>query len=136
MVWSKPNRNKGNSIYFQFKHSSPSLKILSLNFKLFCHKLSWSLGANRSILSKFHKNLKIPRRNSIKFYWISNREGSLNFHSKSTSNMKRFLWRKLLLSSNPSNPYFIWIFLSSGWFFLDHSKFEQFWNHLNQFKLI
>jgi hypothetical protein len=30
--------------------------------------LSWSLGANASLLSKFHPNLKIPRRNSSKFY--------------------------------------------------------------------
>jgi hypothetical protein len=36
--------------------------------------------------------------------------------------MKKFLWRKLLLFSNPSQPYFISKFLISGSSFLDHSK--------------
>jgi hypothetical protein len=30
--------------------------------------LGWSLGANTSLLPKFHPNLKIPRGNPIKFY--------------------------------------------------------------------
>jgi hypothetical protein len=69
-------------------------------------------------------NLKIPRRNSIKFYWISDLEVSLNFNSKSILNLKKFLGRNLFLSSNPSKQYFILIFSIVERSFLDWSKFE------------
>jgi hypothetical protein len=45
---------------------------------------------------------KVSRRNYVKFYQIPNLEASVNFYSKSLSNMKTFLWRKLFLSSRPS----------------------------------
>jgi hypothetical protein len=53
-------------------------------------------------MSKFHQKLEVPRRNSIQFESNSNLESSLNFHSKSTWNLKKFLYVKLFLSSNPS----------------------------------
>jgi hypothetical protein len=42
------------------------------------------------------------RRHSSKLYRILNLEISLIFYLKSISNLKKFLWRKLFLSSNPS----------------------------------
>jgi hypothetical protein len=84
------------------------------------HELSWSLGANRSPWSKFHQGLKsqeeIPSN--------SNPRASLIFNSKSTSNLKTFLWRKLFLYSNPSKPYFVSICPSMGTYLLDQSKFK------------
>jgi hypothetical protein len=97
-------------------------KIPSLALQTLFQALSWSLGANTSLLPKFHPNLKIPRRNQIKFYPNSNLEASLNFHSKSTWNLKKFLYRKLFPSSNSSKPYFISKILSLGRFFFDQSK--------------
>jgi hypothetical protein len=38
--------------------------------------------------------------------------------------LKKFIWRKLFLSSNPSKPNFISIFPSKRRSFLDRSKFE------------
>jgi hypothetical protein len=70
-------------------------------------------------------NLKIPRRISIKFDSNSRLEASLNFHLKSISILKMFLWRKLLLSSNPSKPHFILICLSLGKYFLNRSSLER-----------
>jgi hypothetical protein len=58
-------------------------------------------------LVQVESKFEVPRRNSIKFPPNSNPEASLNFHSKSTSNLKMFLWRKLFLSSKPSKPCFI-----------------------------
>jgi hypothetical protein len=63
-------------------------KIPSLALQTLFQALSWSLGANTSLFPKFHPNLKIPRRNPIKFYLNSNLEASLNFHSKFTWNME------------------------------------------------
>jgi hypothetical protein len=80
---------------------------------------------NIGILSKFHPNLKIPRRNSIKFYQILNLDISLNFHLNSISNLKKFLWRKLLVSSKHSQPYFISNFLISVRSCLNKMKFER-----------
>jgi hypothetical protein len=41
--------------------------------------------------------------------------------------MKKFIWRKLFLSSNPSKLYFISNFLSQRRYFLGQSKFETNW---------
>jgi hypothetical protein len=74
--------------------------------------------------------LKIQRRNSTKFYWISNPRAFLNCHSKSISNPKTFLWRKLFLCSNPSTPYFTSNCWSKGSPPLDQinsNSFEYFW---------
>jgi hypothetical protein len=49
------------------------------------------------------------------------------FNSKSISNLKKFLWRKLFPSSNPSKPYFISKFLSPKspfWIGQNLKKFE------------
>jgi hypothetical protein len=97
------------------------------------HELSWHLGANRSPLSKFHQNLEFPRRYSIKFYPIQMLEASLNFNSKSTLNVKKFLYGKLLVSSNPSKRYYISDFLSSGRYCLDWNKFARLNLNLNSF---
>jgi hypothetical protein len=43
-------------------------EIPSLALQTLLQVLSWSLGANTRLLSKFHSKLKIPRRNLIKFY--------------------------------------------------------------------
>jgi hypothetical protein len=44
-------------------------------------------------------------------------------NSKSTLTLKKFLWRKLFLSPNPSNLYFISNLSSSKRSFLDRPKF-------------
>jgi hypothetical protein len=46
-----------------------------------------------------------------------------NFNTKSVSDLKKFLWRKLFLSSKPSQPYFVSNFSSLRRSFLDRSKF-------------
>jgi hypothetical protein len=84
-------------------------------------------------LSKFHPKLKILRRNHIKFYPNSNPRDSLNFHSSSISNLKKFRWRNLFLPSELSKPYFISNFFSHGRSLLDRSilqRFEINWIHL------
>jgi hypothetical protein len=58
------------------------------------------------------------------------------FNSKSIPNLEKFPWRKLLLSSKPSQPHFISNCLSSVRFCLDWTNFEFFkyiWTCLNQF---
>jgi hypothetical protein len=44
---------------------------------------------------------------------------------KSISNLEKFLYRKLFLSSNPSKKYFILNFLSLGRSCLDRMKIER-----------
>jgi hypothetical protein len=56
-------------------------EIPSLALQTLFQALSWLLDSNTSLLPKSHPNLKIPRRNSIKFYPNSNLEISLNFHT-------------------------------------------------------
>jgi hypothetical protein len=91
------------SIQFSNLNLQIQVKEFLIELQTLPYELSWSLGANINLLSMFHPNLKILRRNSSKFYWISNVEASQNFHSKSTLNLKKFPWRKLFLSSNPTN---------------------------------
>jgi hypothetical protein len=75
------------------------------------HANFWIFSQSRAILINFLKS-KIDLDFPI-------------FNSKSISNLKKILWRKLFLSSKPSQPYFVSNCLSSGRSFLEWSKFER-----------
>jgi hypothetical protein len=83
--------------------------IFNLNIQIQVNKfLVWTLNSSPWIelvtrckqdpLVQVSSKLQIPRRDSSKFYRILNLEASLIFHSHSTLNLKKFLWRKLFLS--------------------------------------
>jgi hypothetical protein len=125
------------------KQKANSNQILKVNQET--HKIetptsfSWvdvSLGANENFLSKFHQNLRSQEEIPSKFYQIQTLEASRIFNSKLISNLRKFLYGKLLFSLNPSKPYFISKFLSSRRSCLDRIKFEWVRNNLKLFETV
>jgi hypothetical protein len=57
------------------------------------------------------------------------------FSLNSISNLKIFLWRKLFLSSKPSQPYFISKFSSLGRTFLERSNLNEFEYNSNSLEI-
>jgi hypothetical protein len=76
---------------FKFKSLRASQEISSLKLQTLFDELSCHLGANWSILPKFHQILGFQEEIPANFYQIETLEVSLIFSSKSISNMKKFL---------------------------------------------
>jgi hypothetical protein len=63
------------------------------------------------LASQISSSSEIPRIFS-KLYRDPTQINFLNFYSRSISNLDKFLWEKLFLTSSSFHPYFIWNFWS------------------------
>jgi hypothetical protein len=90
----------------------------------FISRVDFSSGCKQEPFSQTSSNLDVPRKTSSNFIQIQTLEVSLIFRSKLILNLRTILQEELFLISNPSQPYFISNFLTSGRPSLNQNKFD------------